>query len=249
MVWRKRRRYRLGKLVPTYLCSFLGIVVIIGNVIMLRDGFVQLYMTIFGGRTAKSRHELRVSMTRESRYYQHLPEVDLPRVELPSSALAAELALRRLMEEENNLGYKGGPGLVNNRKQSHMSDLSRNEIKFMHDRQVVPGRPPHGVPIVSVSSRDLRQALYVTSDCVGLQNITNISAIGSGWTKAVYRAIYKDRFVALKTVDLSGHDLVTCAEKNKDRTLQQCYEGAAQKLMKEILLLRGLHNPHIVQVR
>ena len=79
-------------------------------------------------------------------------------------------------------------------------------------------------------------------------NLTQRAFIASGWTKAVYRGRMNGQNVAIKTVDVSGHDVSMCRQQY-DLTKEQCYNRAAQKILKEIVVLQGLKHPHIIEVR
>ena len=102
--------------------------------------------------------------------------------------------------------------------------------------------------IVSVSGKDLRTALNKTSSCVDLQALYPYREyIASGWTKAVYSVTLHGEPVALKTVDLTGHDMTKCTQElGLSPTL--CYIRASQKLLREILILRALGHTNVVKV-
>ncbi|XP_074640104.1 extracellular tyrosine-protein kinase PKDCC-like [Tubulanus polymorphus] len=84
-------------------------------------------------------------------------------------------------------------------------------------------------------------------DCDDLKDIRNRTFVASGWTKAVYKAKYNGHDVAVKLVDVSGHDMLTCMQNGKIAYFE-CYARAAQKIIKEILLLQGLAHRNVLQV-
>jgi len=83
-------------------------------------------------------------------------------------------------------------------------------------------------------------------ECDDIMNITDRKYLASGWTKAVYSGKYKGRSIAVKTVDIEGQDVTTCVSKGF--TLARCYNSAAQKIVKEILVLQALANNNVMKV-
>ncbi|KAK2169668.1 hypothetical protein LSH36_8g13030 [Paralvinella palmiformis] len=166
MVCKKRRRYRLASIV-SYMCTFIGMVFIISNVIMLRRGFVQLYSTTFGDHHSHPGQEYRnpdaYGLRSAARRRPHgrlrhraLPVLDFPRIELPAAALAAELHLRKLMEDESKNGFFRRPIS----RHDYESVLSKQDARYLRAQEIIAPRPPYGVSFVSVSSRDLRRFLH-----------------------------------------------------------------------------------------
>ncbi|KAK3092758.1 hypothetical protein FSP39_006941 [Pinctada imbricata] len=82
--------------------------------------------------------------------------------------------------------------------------------------------------------------------CDDFVNIKNRTYLASGWTKAVYKGVYKGKNVAIKTVDVKGQDVSTCMAKG--HTFEFCYNKAAQKIVKEIIVLQALANDNVIQV-
>lgn len=91
-----------------------------------------------------------------------------------------------------------------------------------------------------------RRRERVIVDCAEIQNITEKHYIASGWTKAVYRGFIGSKEVAMKTVDIGGQDVSNCVKWGQ--TLAECYYRAAQKIIKEIVLLQELENENLVKV-
>ncbi|KAK6181547.1 hypothetical protein SNE40_009378 [Patella caerulea] len=83
-------------------------------------------------------------------------------------------------------------------------------------------------------------------NCGDIDNITDKEYIASGWTKAVYKGIYKGSPVAVKTVDIRGQDVGSCVEQG--RTVEDCYWKAAQKIINEIVILQGIPHDNIIKV-
>ncbi|KAM9187321.1 extracellular tyrosine-protein kinase PKDCC isoform 2-T2 [Dugong dugon] len=83
--------------------------------------------------------------------------------------------------------------------------------------------------------------------CAALRNVSGAQYVGSGYTKAVYRVrLPGGAAVALKAVDLSGHDLGSCVREFGAR--RGCYRLAAHKLLKEMVLLERLRHPNVLQL-
>ena len=173
---------------------------------------------------------------------------DVPIIALPDSLRKVpsnvhinfkEPKLRRLMDNDID-SYKS-----NNEDEKRISSSSfhpKNTIQNNHDEtRETAGRK------MSVSDSELRAALNKTSDCVKLQSLTNKEYIASGWTKAVYKTNMDGQPVALKKVDLSGHDMAKCGQQ-LSRVPSFCYKKASQKILKELLLLKALKIPNVVQV-
>jgi hypothetical protein len=84
-------------------------------------------------------------------------------------------------------------------------------------------------------------------NCTSLRDVAQLEFLASGWTKAVYRGkLSGDRDVAVKTVNLNGHELQACQERGE--TLHECYSRAAAKLMREMILLTELAHENMVKV-
>ena len=83
--------------------------------------------------------------------------------------------------------------------------------------------------------------------CHSIANVTNIQYLGSGYTKAVYKAtINSSLSVALKSVDFGGHDMENCIKKYG--SAEDCYRLASFKIVKEMTLMGQLQHPNILQV-
>lgn len=84
--------------------------------------------------------------------------------------------------------------------------------------------------------------------CEELSGIKAVDFLGSGYTKTVLKAaLPQGLFVALKSINHQGTDMRLCMEDFQDS--QGCNELVSFKLRKEIVLLRRLQHPNIVEVR
>lgn len=113
----------------------------------------------------------------------------------------------------------------------------------------------------SSSSSSLNRALDFSSgpllmSCEEVDSIGGKEYIASGWTKAVFKGVIppdhgvaslRGRMVALKTVDIGGQDVTSCMDNGS--SLQFCYHRAAEKIVKEIVLLQALSHQNVLQVR
>ncbi|XP_046338858.2 extracellular tyrosine-protein kinase PKDCC-like [Haliotis rufescens] len=94
------------------------------------------------------------------------------------------------------------------------------------------------------------QGTPVTGDsmlnCNDIENITEREFIASGWTKAVFKGKYKGRSMAVKTVYIGGQDINTCIQQGV--SMEECYHRAAQKIVKEIVVLQALPHENVIKV-
>lgn len=87
-------------------------------------------------------------------------------------------------------------------------------------------------------------------NCSTLHEVEDLEFVAAGWTKAVYRGVFRGREVAVKTVNLNGHDFRGCQERMPpgQATLPTCYRRTAAKLLRELILLTQLAHGNIVKV-
>lgn len=83
--------------------------------------------------------------------------------------------------------------------------------------------------------------------CMDMNRMRNLQFVGSGWTKVVYEGHLDGKSVAVKTVDVNGHDVGQCMKEGFNSTF--CYGRAAGKIIKEIVLLQALAHDNIIKVR
>ncbi|XP_015194749.2 extracellular tyrosine-protein kinase PKDCC [Lepisosteus oculatus] len=84
--------------------------------------------------------------------------------------------------------------------------------------------------------------------CVQLSYFKNVDFLGSGYTKAVLKAVSPEGLpVALKSVNDRGTDMKRCLEDFGD--VEGCYELVSYKLIKEIMLLQRLQHPNIIKLQ
>ncbi|CAL8390928.1 unnamed protein product [Arctogadus glacialis] len=83
--------------------------------------------------------------------------------------------------------------------------------------------------------------------CGSLAAVTDVRYLGSGYTKAVHRAALNHSLsVALKSVDLAGHDMETCARRYGDTGA--CYRLSSFKIIKEMVLMETLQHPNVLKL-
>lgn len=82
--------------------------------------------------------------------------------------------------------------------------------------------------------------------CDDVLNITDMTYLASGWTKAVYKGVFKGSPVAVKTVDVNGQEVTTCMASGLSQTT--CYVKAARKIVKEIVVLQAIAGEHVLKV-
>ncbi|XP_046885713.1 extracellular tyrosine-protein kinase PKDCC [Hypomesus transpacificus] len=97
----------------------------------------------------------------------------------------------------------------------------------------------------SIYSRSINGTLML--GCSSIDNVTNVQYLGSGYTKAVYKAALNSSFsVALKSVDFGGHDMENCVKKYGSQG--DCYKLASFKIVKEMTLMERLQHPNILKL-
>lgn len=83
--------------------------------------------------------------------------------------------------------------------------------------------------------------------CDDVRSISNMTYLASGWTKAVYKGLYKGSPVAVKTVDVNGQEVQTCMASGLSQNL--CYVKAAKKIVKEIVVLQAVAGDNVLKVK
>ncbi|TRY85634.1 hypothetical protein DNTS_008795 [Danionella cerebrum] len=106
-------------------------------------------------------------------------------------------------------------------------------------------QPAPAVSIATQPHRDFPRDPVL--GCGSIENVTHVRYLGSGYTKAVYKANLNGSFaVALKSVDFGGHDMENCVKKYA--TTAECYKLASFKIIKEMTLMERLQHPNILKV-
>ncbi|XP_005015353.5 extracellular tyrosine-protein kinase PKDCC isoform X1 [Anas platyrhynchos] len=83
--------------------------------------------------------------------------------------------------------------------------------------------------------------------CRDIRDVSGVQYLGSGYTKAVYKAVLnRSLAVALKAVDFGGHDVAHCVRQFS--ALGDCYRLAAYKIVKEMILLQRLRHANVLQL-
>lgn len=101
---------------------------------------------------------------------------------------------------------------------------------------------PNDAPEISFEKYFPDRQLY----CDDIANISDMTYMASGWTKAVYKGLYKGTPVAIKTIDVKGQDVTTCRSTGMSQSA--CYVKAAKKIVKEIVILQALAGENVLKV-
>uniref|UniRef100_T1HQ39 Protein kinase domain-containing protein n=1 Tax=Rhodnius prolixus TaxID=13249 RepID=T1HQ39_RHOPR len=120
------------------------------------------------------------------------------------------------------------------------SGPGRDETRY---ESVGPGGPTQRDPVVPS-----RLKSEVLVNCTTLEELTDLEWIASGWTKAVYKGRLRGREIAVKTVNLDGHDIETCLSRPERPSLARCYRRASAKILRELILLQELDHPNVIKV-
>lgn len=105
-----------------------------------------------------------------------------------------------------------------------------------------------GLDVIKIQNEAPMSVSYTENliECEDFVKITNRTYLESGWTKAVYKGYYRGDPVAIKTVDVRGHHLRSCVIKGRNHG--DCYQQAAQKIVKEIVVLQAIAHNNVVKV-
>ncbi|XP_054263418.1 extracellular tyrosine-protein kinase PKDCC-like [Macrosteles quadrilineatus] len=85
-------------------------------------------------------------------------------------------------------------------------------------------------------------------NCSTLHEVRDLEFVAAGWTKAVYKGVFRGSPVAVKTVNLNGHDFRQCQESKPQASLATCYRRTAAKLLKELILLTELQHQNVIKI-
>ncbi|XP_041064923.1 extracellular tyrosine-protein kinase PKDCC [Carcharodon carcharias] len=157
-----------------------------------------------------------------------------------SSAAAGRLARpleRRLMD----LAQNSSPDQL--QAQHQQQQQQRSPGLQRHKPLTVAGENT----FVSSSPTSAFRFHLLSLGCPDINNASSVHYLGSGYTKAVYKAVLNETLaVALKSVDFGGHDMENCVKQYG--TLEDCYRLASCKLVKEMTLLQRLQHPNILKL-
>ncbi|XP_005090794.1 extracellular tyrosine-protein kinase PKDCC [Aplysia californica] len=140
--------------------------------------------------------------------------------------------VRRLMQD-------GGKDLFGKLLQKSRLKESERNLVFRNSASKLP------VDIKDLPSQGYPHRDHLL-DCSDIEKIQNMRYIGGGWTKAVYQGEFQGHGVAVKTVDINGHDVNRCL--GDARNMSYCYHRAARKIIKEIVLLQALVDENVIKV-
>ena len=242
MLWRKKRRLPMSGLSLIYMVC--GCVLVLGHLYMMHSAFIQFFddpRNVYAESVQRVSSHLRLVET-----LRNIPALALPdplrKIHATSHIKFNEPKLRRLM---NNDIYKSK--LAGETNDAYIEIETSQNFQKKNSKQNIDKEGKEYHDLLFVSDSELRAVLNKTSNCVKLQSLTNKEYVASGWTKAVYKTNLEGHPVALKTIDLSGHDMTKCGQLLTE-SHSFCYKKASQKILKELLLLRALKIPNVVQV-
>lgn len=143
---------------------------------------------------------------------------------------------RRLMDLEPFRTNSWDPVKVIEKIDNRHSHFQNSPSSFLHTSSrtgfALHSRSINGTPMLG---------------CNSIDNVTNVQYLGSGYTKAVYKAVLNQTLsVALKSVDFGGHDMEGCVKKYE--STGDCYRLASFKIVKEMTLMERLQHPNILKL-
>ena len=245
MAWKRRHRHSMDNV--WYFAASCVFVFLFGNLVMLQSyhGFVENGSSS-SSKSSSDSHDARGGGPRDPRG---------PRVEslhhrgggddvYSIRQLSRELlANRNLFQQQARQGGQDGGG-------EYFVMESRLRKLLESTAETYSGNASSGNPPAAFSRYlDFSSPAGgpVMLDCGRIEAISDREYVASGWTKSVFRGRYGHGSVALKTVDIGGQDVTSCMDGG--RSLQFCYHRAAQKIVKEIVLLQALAHDNVIQVR
>ncbi|XP_062596964.1 extracellular tyrosine-protein kinase PKDCC-like [Saccostrea cucullata] len=115
-------------------------------------------------------------------------------------------------------------------------------------RKLMEKSTGNGLDVIKIQNEAPMSVTYSENliKCEDFVDILNRTYLESGWTKAVYRGNYKGLPVAIKTVDVKGQHLKSCVAKGHRHG--DCYHRAAQKIVKEIVVLQAIAHENVIKV-
>ncbi|KAJ6666950.1 hypothetical protein lerEdw1_018952 [Lerista edwardsae] len=133
-----------------------------------------------------------------------------------------------------------------------LMDLAPRRVSSSSERNRLKPKAPPAALGTPEAPWDPRSRLELSLSplrlgCRDISNVTNVHYLGSGYTKAVYKAELNGSLaVALKSVDFGGHDIDNCVKLYG--SLEDCYRLASYKIIKEMILLQRLRHANILQL-
>ncbi|XP_038668637.1 extracellular tyrosine-protein kinase PKDCC [Scyliorhinus canicula] len=181
------------------------------------------------------------------------------------SLLFSRVSDRDLLEQlreryEEVVRYRQQPGAwaaagrLTRPLERRLMDLAQNsspdQLQAQQQQQRHPGFHKTAAgesALVSSSPASAFRFHSLSLGCPHINNASSVHYLGSGYTKAVYKAVLNDTLaVALKSVDFGGHDMENCVKQYG--TLEDCYRLASYKLVKEMTLLQRLQHSNILKL-
>uniref|UniRef100_A0ACB8GAZ4 Uncharacterized protein n=1 Tax=Sphaerodactylus townsendi TaxID=933632 RepID=A0ACB8GAZ4_9SAUR len=140
-----------------------------------------------------------------------------------------------------------GARLLTRPLERRLMDLAPGRLASSASSERSPANPPAPRATPGEPSAQLELSLSpLRLGCRDIGNVTGVHYLGSGYTKAVYKAVLnRSLAVALKSVDFGGHDIDHCLKLFG--ALEDCYRLASYKLIKEMILLQRLRHPNVLQ--
>ncbi|KAJ8418417.1 hypothetical protein AAFF_G00141260 [Aldrovandia affinis] len=189
-----------------------------------------------GEPSASSRRRLELQLQIQERYDEVLRYRQQQSSWLGTGNPVRPLERRKLMDlaqQRNNWEPNKGTDRTSNQYTESHHRLSPSDSLYTKSRrEFAMKRSVNGTQMLGCSSID---------------NVTDVQYLGSGYTKAVYKAAVNSSFsVALKSVDFGGHDMENCVKKYGSTA--DCYRLASFKIVKEMTLMERLQHPNILKL-
>ncbi|XP_054836858.1 extracellular tyrosine-protein kinase PKDCC [Eublepharis macularius] len=151
-------------------------------------------------------------------------------------------------QQQHRAAAAPGARLLMRPSERRLMDLAPRRLAPSSSSERSPARSkaPLGTPWAPSTKLELPLG-PLRLGCRDISNVSDVHYLGSGYTKAVYKAVLnRSLAVALKSVDFGGHDIDHCVKVYG--ALEDCYRLASYKIIKEMVLLERLRHPHVLQL-
>ncbi|KAG5831303.1 hypothetical protein ANANG_G00302350 [Anguilla anguilla] len=207
-----------------------------GSKLHVRDSGAAALVELNSEPTTSSRRRLDLQLQIRERYDEVLRYRQQQSSWLGTGNPVRPLERRKLMDlaQRNNWESNKGTERISNQYMDSHHRLSPSESLYTKSRKdfAMNTRTINGTQMLGCSSID---------------NVTDVQYLGSGYTKAVYKAAVNNTLsVALKSVDFGGHDMENCVKKYGSTA--DCYRLASFKIIKEMTLMERLQHPNILKL-
>ncbi|KAJ8248331.1 hypothetical protein GJAV_G00240870 [Gymnothorax javanicus] len=207
-----------------------------GAKLQVKDSGDAAQVEVNGEPTPSSRRRLDLQLQIQERYDEVIRYRQEQSSWLGTGNPVRPLERRKLMDlaQRNNWESNKGADAFSSQYVESLNRLSPSQSMYTKSRRDF-----------TMNARSINGTLML--GCSSIDNVTDVQYLGSGYTKAVYKAAVNNTLsVALKSVDFGGHDMENCVKKYG--SIADCYRLASFKIVKEMTLMERLQHPNILKL-